>query len=164
MACTTVMNPEFIKILRCLETGSELELADDALRDRVNSAIESRQLRNRLEQRVTRKMDCGLVNAERTILYAVYDGIPQMIAGEAIRPHPRTCIGVELPFQLLQSYQAVETDPELRPTPGFLTAEGWAEALSRAGFTEIELAPDAASLRELWDGAIAAAVCGQRPR
>ena len=86
-----------------------------------------------------------------------------LVAGEAIRPHPHACVGAELPFQILQSYQAVETDPELRPTPGFLTAEGWSEALRRAGFTEIELVPDAARLRELWEGAITAAVCGRRP-
>jgi hypothetical protein len=87
-----------------------------------------------------------------------------LIAGEAIRPRPYACVGAELPFQILQSYQAVETDPELRPTPGFLTCGGWIEALRRVGFEEIELVPDAARLRELWDGAITAAVCGRRPR
>ena len=87
-----------------------------------------------------------------------------LVAGEAIRPRPGVCIGLELPFQILQSYHAVETDPELRPTPGFLTAEGWTEAFRRAGFTEIALVPDAAGLRDLWEGAIPAAVCGQRPR
>jgi SAM-dependent methyltransferase len=87
-----------------------------------------------------------------------------LVAGEAIRPHPHVCVGAELPFQILQSYHAVETDPELRPTPGFLTAEGWTEALARAGFTEIALVPDAARLRDFWEGAITAAVCGRRPR
>jgi len=86
-----------------------------------------------------------------------------LIAGEAIRPHPHACVGAELPFQILQSYHAVETDPELRPTPGFLTAEGWTEALRRAGFTEIALVPDTTRLRDLWEGAITAAVCGRRP-
>jgi SAM-dependent methyltransferase len=86
-----------------------------------------------------------------------------LIAGEAIRPRPHACIGVELPFQILQSYQAVQIDPELRPTPGFLTAEAWAKALRLAGFTEIALVPDAARLRDLWEGAITAAVCGRRP-
>jgi SAM-dependent methyltransferase len=87
-----------------------------------------------------------------------------LVAGEAIRPRPHACVGAELPFQILQSFQAVETDPDLRPTPGFLTAEGWTQALGRAGFTEIALVPDAARLRELWEGAITAAVCGRRPR
>jgi SAM-dependent methyltransferase len=86
-----------------------------------------------------------------------------LVAGEAIRPHPHACVGVELPFQILQSYHAVETDPELRPTAGFLTAEGWTEALRRAGFGEIALVPDAARLRDLWEGAITAAVCGRKP-
>jgi len=87
-----------------------------------------------------------------------------LVAGEAIRPQPHACVGAELPFQILQSYHAVATDPELRPTPGFLTAEGWTEALMRAGFSEIALVPDAARLRDLWEGAITAAVCGRRPR
>ncbi|MGH7288120.1 MAG: class I SAM-dependent methyltransferase, partial [Myxococcota bacterium] len=86
-----------------------------------------------------------------------------LVAGEAIRPHPRACVGAELPFQILQSYHAVEIDPELRPTPGFLTAEGWSEALRRAGFSEVALVPDAVRLRDLWEGAITAAVCGRRP-
>jgi SAM-dependent methyltransferase len=86
-----------------------------------------------------------------------------LVAGEAIRPRPDAYVGAELPFQILQSYQAVETDPELRPTPGFLTAEGWSGALARAGFTEIALVPDAARLRDLWEGAITAAVCGRKP-
>ena len=86
-----------------------------------------------------------------------------LVVGEAIRPYPHACVGAELPFQILQSYHAVKTDPELRPTPGFLTAEGWTEALGRAGFTEIALVPDAIRLRELWEGAMTAAVCGRRP-
>ena len=86
-----------------------------------------------------------------------------LVVGEAIRPHPHACVGAELPFQILQSYHAVETDPELRPTPGFLTAEGWKAALGRAGFTEIALVPDTARLRDLWQGAMTAAVCGRRP-
>ena len=87
-----------------------------------------------------------------------------LVAGEAIRPHPQACVGAELPFQILQSYHAVETDPLLRPTPGFLTAEGWILALRRVGFTEIALVPDAIRLRDLWQGAITSAVCGRRPR
>jgi SAM-dependent methyltransferase len=86
-----------------------------------------------------------------------------LVVGEAIRPRPGACVGAELPFQILQSYHAVETDPELRPTPGFLTAEGWTEALARAGFSEIALVPDALRLRDLWQGAVTAAVCGRRP-
>jgi len=86
-----------------------------------------------------------------------------LIVGEAIRPHAAACVGAELPFQILQSYHAVETDPELRPGPGFLTAESWTEAFRRAGFSEIALVPDTTRLRGLWEGAITAAVCGQRP-
>jgi len=86
-----------------------------------------------------------------------------LVIGEAIRPQPHACVGAELPFQILQSYHAVVTDPELRPTPGFLTGECWSEALRRAGFGEIELVPDAVRLRELWEGVITAAVCARRP-
>ncbi len=86
-----------------------------------------------------------------------------IVVGEAIRPRPHACVGAELPFQILQSYHAVDTDAKMRPTPGFLTAEGWTEALERAGFTEVALVPDVVRLRDLWEGAITAAVCGRRP-
>jgi SAM-dependent methyltransferase len=85
-----------------------------------------------------------------------------LVVGEGMRPAPWRVVGAEFPFQLLESYLAVETDPVRRPTPGFLTAEHWCRALEDAGFTAIAVAPDVARLREIHPGLFAAAACGRR--
>jgi len=84
-----------------------------------------------------------------------------LVAGEGLRPAPGRPVGVELPFRLLESFTDVELDPVRRPTPGFLTAEAWRDAFTRAGFARVTLVPDAIRVRALYPGFFAAAVCGQ---
>lgn len=86
-----------------------------------------------------------------------------LVCGEGLRPGPVTPVGAELPFQLLRSFTDVELDPATRPTPGFLTAEHWQQALGRAGFADVTAVPDAVRLRALYPGFLTAAVCGRRP-
>lgn len=73
-----------VLLLRCLETGSRLQLADAPTLSRVNQTIVEGRLVDRLGQRVERPLDGGLVNGEQTWLYPVCDGIPQMLLDEAI--------------------------------------------------------------------------------
>jgi SAM-dependent methyltransferase len=84
-----------------------------------------------------------------------------LVVGEGLRPFPDRAVGAELPFQLLESFVGVQTDPETRPTPGFLTAEHWVAAFRRAGFTTVEVAPDVVRLRAIYPGLLAAAICGR---
>jgi SAM-dependent methyltransferase len=86
-----------------------------------------------------------------------------LVVGEGIRPQAGIPVGAELPFQLLESFVSVETDPRDRPTPGFLTAEQWLAAVGRAGFENAELVPDALRLRAVYPAFFAAAVCARRP-
>jgi SAM-dependent methyltransferase len=86
-----------------------------------------------------------------------------LVIGEGIRPTPRTPVGAEFPFQLLERFADVVLDPHTRPTPGFLTAEHWLAALGRAGFTEAAMVPDVVRLRPFNPGFLAAAACGRRP-
>ena len=58
-----------------------------------------------------------------------------LVIGECVRPYDNQPMYPELMFQILESFTNVETDPEIRPNPGFLTAEQWRRAFSRAGFT-----------------------------
>jgi hypothetical protein len=55
----------------------------------------------------------------------------------------------------------VETDPEIRPSSGFLTAEQWRRAFSRAGFLRTEIAPDIERIREFYRHFFTGAICGQ---
>src|SRR6266498_1670042 len=48
-----------------------------------------------------------------------------LVIGECVRPYDNQPIYPELMFQILNSFTNVQTDPEIRPNPGFLTAEQW---------------------------------------
>jgi SAM-dependent methyltransferase len=84
-----------------------------------------------------------------------------LVIGECVRPFDKQPIYPELMFQILDSFTNVETDPEIRPSPGFLTAEQWRRAFSRAGFAPTEIAPDVERIREIYPHFFTGAICGQ---
>jgi SAM-dependent methyltransferase len=84
-----------------------------------------------------------------------------LVIGECLRPYPNQPIYPELMFQILESFTNVGLDPEIRPNPGFLTAEQWRRAFTRAGFARAEVAPDVDSIREIYPHFFTGAICGQ---
>jgi SAM-dependent methyltransferase len=84
-----------------------------------------------------------------------------LVIGECLRPYVNQPIYPELMFQILESFTSVQTDPEIRPNPGFLTAEHWRRAFSRAGFGRAEVAPDIDRIREIYPHFFTGAICGQ---
>jgi polyketide synthase PksN len=84
-----------------------------------------------------------------------------LVIGECVRPYDNQPIYPELMFQILDSFTNVQTDPEIRPNPGFLTAEQWRRAFSRAGFGHAEVAPDIDRIREIYPHFFTGAICGQ---
>jgi SAM-dependent methyltransferase len=84
-----------------------------------------------------------------------------LVIGECLRPYPNQPIYPELMFQILESFTDVHTDPEIRPNPGFLTANQWRLAFTRAGFARAEVAPDVDRIREFYPHFFTGAICGQ---
>jgi SAM-dependent methyltransferase len=84
-----------------------------------------------------------------------------LVVGEGVRPSRGHPVGAELPFLLLESFVNVALDPATRATPGFLSADEWLAAFTRAGFPGAELVPDAIRVRALYPGFLAVAVCAQ---
>jgi SAM-dependent methyltransferase len=84
-----------------------------------------------------------------------------LVIGECLRPHDHQPIYPELMFQILESFTNVEIDPEFRPNPGFLTAEQWRRAFSRAGFNHIKIGPDIDRIREIYPHFFTGAISGQ---
>jgi SAM-dependent methyltransferase len=84
-----------------------------------------------------------------------------LVIGECVRPHDNQPIYPELMFQILDSFTNVETDPEVRPNPGFLTAQQWRRAFSRAGFKQTKVAPDIDRIREIYPHFFTGAISGQ---
>jgi SAM-dependent methyltransferase len=85
-----------------------------------------------------------------------------LVVGEGLRPLPDATVGAEMPFRLLGSFNEVPLDAARRPTAGFMTAEQWSRALTRAGFPACEWSPDAFALRDVYSGFLAATACGRR--
>ena len=84
-----------------------------------------------------------------------------LVIGECVRPYDNQPIYPELMFQILDSFTNVETDPEVRPNPGFLTAEQWRRAFLRAGFRHAKIAPDIDRIREIYPHFFTGAISGQ---
>lgn len=87
----------------------------------------------------------------------------RLVVGECVRPFDDQPIYPELMFQVLESFNDVTTDPEIRPRPGFLTPEDWRSAFARAGFTNIEVVPEIEKIRDIYSHFFTAAICGQKP-
>jgi SAM-dependent methyltransferase len=85
-----------------------------------------------------------------------------LVLGECIRPHENQPIYPELMFQNLDSFTDVLIDPDIRPQPGFLTAEQWRRAFGRAGLSHVEVAPDIDNIQTIYSHFFTAAICGQR--
>jgi len=84
-----------------------------------------------------------------------------LVLGECLRPYPNQPIYPELMFQILESFTDVHTNPEIRPNPGFLTANQWRRAFTRAGFERVEVTPDVDHIRELYPHFFTGGICGQ---
>lgn len=79
-----MVDAELLEILVCPETKEPVRLADDALLDRVNGAIERGTVQNRGGETVKDPVEEGLVREDGKVLYPVRDDIPIMLIDEAI--------------------------------------------------------------------------------
>jgi SAM-dependent methyltransferase len=87
-----------------------------------------------------------------------------LIIGECVRPFPNQPMYPELMFEILESFTDIKPDSEFRPNPGFLTAEQWRTAFTRAGFDRVEVAPEIDRIREIYSHFFTGAICGQHTR
>ena len=85
-----------------------------------------------------------------------------LVIGECLRPYVHQPIYAELIFLIMESFTEVHTNLEIRPNPGFLTADHWRQAFKRAGFETVEVAPNVDDIRALYPHFFTGAICGQR--
>ncbi len=109
----------------------------------------------------------NVMHISKNLLFSLSEARPALatdgwlVIGECVRPYDNQPIYPELMFQILDSFTNVETDPEVRPNPGFLTAQQWRRAFSRAGFTQAKVAPDIDRIREIYRHFFTGAISGQ---
>lgn len=79
-----MIHPEFLQMLRCPEDRSPLAEVDAATLERINVAMAAGKLRNRGGELVSRKLEGGLVRADGTYVYPIFDGIPILLIDEGV--------------------------------------------------------------------------------
>ena len=79
-----MIDRELLDILACPENKTPVKLADQALIDKINAAIESGNAKNRGGEKIEKKIDGGLVREDEAYLYPIEDDIPIMLIDEAI--------------------------------------------------------------------------------
>ncbi|HMH49607.1 MAG TPA: class I SAM-dependent methyltransferase [Candidatus Acidoferrum sp.] len=71
----------------------------------------------------------------------------QLIISECVRPFPGQTLYPEFVFNLMATFRAPRLHPDYRPNGGFLTIGQWTSALEAAGFGDVRVLPDIASIR-----------------
>ncbi len=80
-----MIDKELLDIIVCPETKQDLVIAEPDLIERINLLIEKGELRNRSKQKVSEKIDGGLIQKEdRKYLYPIRDRIPILLIDESI--------------------------------------------------------------------------------
>ena len=73
-----------LDILWCPETRGKLGMADEALLSTLNSAISAGSVKNVGGEKVTEPLTEALVTTDKKRVYPVREGIPVLLADEAI--------------------------------------------------------------------------------
>lgn len=80
-----MIDKELLDIIACPETKQDLVLAEPELIERINLLIEKGEVMNRSKQKVSEKIDGGLIQkVDRKYLYPIRDHIPILLIDESI--------------------------------------------------------------------------------
>ena len=80
-----MIDKELLDIIACPETKQDLVLAEPELIEKINLLIEKGEVMNRSKQKVSEKIDGGLIQkVDRKYLYPKRDHIPILLIDESI--------------------------------------------------------------------------------
>lgn len=85
-----------------------------------------------------------------------------LVISECVRAFAGQPLPLELIFNLLKSFREPQLEPGWRPNGGFLTPEQWMLALQANGFSDVQVFPDIAAIRDDYPSFAVAAISARR--
>jgi SAM-dependent methyltransferase len=85
-----------------------------------------------------------------------------LVISECVRAFAGQPLPLELIFNLLKSFREPQLEPGWRPNGGFLTPEQWMLALQANGFSDVQVLPDIAAIRDDYPSFAVAAISARR--
>jgi uncharacterized protein YbaR (Trm112 family) len=79
-----MIDPQFLALLRCPETGQALELASPEQLARVEAARAAGMLRDRMGKTVGERVVAGLVREDGNLLFPIREDIPVLLLDDAL--------------------------------------------------------------------------------
>jgi len=79
-----MIDKKLLEILVCPEHHTPLRIAEEPLLERLNQAIGTGRVRNKLGETVEEPLAGGLVSQDNVLFYPVVDDIPVLLVDEAI--------------------------------------------------------------------------------
>jgi uncharacterized protein YbaR (Trm112 family) len=80
----SMLDAEFLAMVRCPENHTKLALVDSATVARLNDAVAAGRLKTRSGQLIDKRLDGALIREDRRVLYPIIDQIPILLIDEAI--------------------------------------------------------------------------------
>jgi SAM-dependent methyltransferase len=87
----------------------------------------------------------------------------RLVVSECVRPRPRHPIYPDFVFNLMETFRSPRLHPRYRPGGGFLTPEQWQAAMEAAGFVDVRVLPDVATIRRRVPDFLVAAIGATSP-